>query len=96
MKWSFALTETGDLHILAHEMPEAGNLVTVAIEERHGVHVIRAADAAALRELLGTRSIRTVTRHVGPDVADELENMLTGIRDLVERRQAALRGEPTP
>lgn len=96
MKWSFALTETGDLHIIPHEMPAASNLVVVDLIERDGMHVIKAADAAALRELLGTPSIRTVTRHVGPDAVDELESMLTAITELVERRQAALREEPSP
>lgn len=94
MKWSFAVAPlTGDLHIIPHEMPEAENLVVVEIEERHGVHVIRAADAAALRALLGTPSIRQVIRHTGPDAADELDDMLTAITQLVERRTARLRGE---
>lgn len=96
MKWSFAILENGDLHIVPHAMPDAENLVVVDIEQRDGMHVIRAADAVPLRELLGTPSIRTVTRDIGPQAADELESMLTAITELVERRQAALRGEAIP
>lgn len=94
VKWSFALTGDGDLHILPHAMPPAENLVVVDIEQRAGIHVIRAADAVALRELLGTPSIRTVTRHVGSDAADELDDLLVAIQELVDRRTAKLRGDP--
>ena len=94
MKWSFAIEPiNGDLHILPHEMPEADNLVVVEISERFGVHVIRAADAVALRRLLASPEIRTVVRHTSPDAADELDDMLTAITRLVERRTARLRGE---
>jgi hypothetical protein len=97
MKWSFALTGDGDLHILPHEMPAAENLVVVDLIERDGMHVIKAADAAALRELLGTPLIRTVVQHTGPDVADELDDLLAAIQALVDNRTAKLRGEePTP
>lgn len=94
MKWSFAIEPiAGDLHIIPDELPEAENLVVVEISERHGVHVIRAADAIELRRLLGSPEIRRVVRHVGPDAADELDDMLTAIHALVERRTAKLRGE---
>lgn len=69
MKWSFALTGDGDLHIVPHEMPPADNLVVVSIEERHGVHVIRAADAVELRRLLASPEIVRVVQHTGPDAA---------------------------
>ncbi|MBJ6986043.1 hypothetical protein [Devosia sp. MC521] len=93
MKWSFAITLDGDRHIIPEALPLAENLVVVDLEQRAGVYVIRAGDAGELRRLLGSPSIRTVVRHTGPDVDEELERMLTAIRGLVERRQAALRGE---
>lgn len=93
MKWSFAIVENGDLHIIPDELPAADNLVVVEISERAGVHVIRAADAVELRRLLASPEIETVVRHVGPDAADELDDLLTAISALVERRTARLRGE---
>ena len=93
MRWSFAVIDTGDLHILPHAMPEAENLVVVEIEERAGVHVIRAADADELRRLLSSPEIRTVVRHAGPNAADELDDLLNAIHALVERRTTGLRGE---
>lgn len=94
MKWSFAIAPlNGDLHIIPHEMPEADNLVVVEINERFGVHVIRAGDAVQLRRLLASPEIRQVVRHTGPSVADELDDMLTAITRLIEKRTARLRGE---
>ena len=93
MRWSFALTPHGDLHIIPAELPEAENLVVVEITERHGVHVIRAADAVQLRRLLSSPEIVRVVRHAGPSAADELDDLLTAIHALVERRTATLRGE---
>jgi hypothetical protein len=98
MKWSFALTEAGEIHIVDGELPEAENVVVLDIQNRGGgLHIIDAGQAAALRKLLGTPSIREVVRHVGPDAADELERLLDAITQIVERRAAELRGdEPAP
>lgn len=94
MRWSFAVEPiAGDLHIIQHEMPPADNLVVVTIEERHGVHVIRAADATALRRLLALPEIVRVVRHTSLDAADESDDLLTAIHALVEKRTAKLRGE---
>lgn len=93
MRWSFALTQHGDLHVIQHEMPAAENLVVVDLEQRAGVYVIRAFDATALRRLLASPDITTVVRHAGPDAADELDDLLAAIHTLVERRTAKLRGD---
>lgn len=94
MKWSFALEPiNGDLHIIPDALPPAENLVVVEIEERFGVHVIRAADAAPLRRLLASPEIVRVVQHASPDAADELDDLLTAITRLIEKRTARLRGE---
>jgi hypothetical protein len=94
VKWSFALEPfAGELHIIPDELPPADNLLTVDLVERHGVYVIAADQAKALRELLGTHSIKEVVRHVCPDAAAELERLVTTIVDIADRRASELRGE---
>ena len=97
MRWSFALLGDGTLHVIPHDMPPAANLVTVDLTEKHGVYVIDAGQAEALRQLLGQPSVKEVVRHVGPDAAGELERLLDAVTTLVERRAAERRGDnPAP
>ena len=93
-KWSFALTDAGEVHIVDGELPEAENVVVLDIRDAGaGLHVVDRESAMPLRKLLGTPSIREVIRRVGPHSADELEHLLATITGLVERRAAELRGD---
>lgn len=91
--WAFAVAFKDQIHIIPHEMPTAENLVNVRLLDNDGMWVIDAVDAVELRKLLGVQSIKEVVRHVGPDVADELEDLLDGIVRLVDRRVSQLRHE---
>jgi hypothetical protein len=96
-KWSFALTDAGEVHIVDGELPKAENVVVLDIRDAGtGLHVIDRESALPLRKLLGTPSTREVIRHLGPHSADELEHLLATITQLVERRAAELRGDSVP
>lgn len=87
MIWSFALTDSGELHIVDGELPEAQNVVTLEVTDRgNGLWVVDPQALAPLRALLGQPSIVGVVRHVGPQAADAREDALTVITTEMQRR----------
>jgi hypothetical protein len=94
MIWSFALTPSGELHIVDGALPQAENVVVLEVDDwGQGLWVVDREALAPLRALLGQPSIREVVRHVGPVAADELEDALRRITGDLQRRIDILRGD---
>lgn len=90
--YSFALTPWGELHVFSHgEMPLAVNLVRVRFRNDAGILRADAAEIRELRKLLGIAHVEKVIPH--GLVADELEETLSAINTIIQRKIDRLRGE---
>lgn len=91
--WTFAISDTGELHVWRGvDMPAAGNVVRVPVRKDGDFVRIAAADLEPLRQLIGTE-VREVVVPSGPHAADELEDLLTKIHLIAQRRIDELRGD---
>jgi hypothetical protein len=91
--WSFGLAENGELGVWPGiEMPDAGNVVRVPVRRDGDFVRISASDLPALRQLIGTET-REIIVPTGPDAADELEDLLTKIHSIAQKRIDELRGD---
>jgi hypothetical protein len=91
--WTFAISATGELHVWQGiEMPAAVNVVHVSVSLDGDLARIAPADLSALRQLIGEETREVIARS-GPDVADELEDLLTQIHRIAQARIDVLRGD---
>jgi hypothetical protein len=92
--WTFAISDAGELHVWAggEEMPEANNVVRVPVRVDGDFVRISADDLEPLRRLIGTEA-REILVPTGPNTADELEDLLTKIHLIAQRRIDELRGD---
>jgi hypothetical protein len=91
--WTLAIADTGELHVWRGvEMPAAENVVRVPVRQDGDFVRVAASDLEPLRRLIGT-DVREVIVPAGPTAADELEDLLTRIHEITQKRIDELRGD---
>jgi hypothetical protein len=91
--WTFAIADNGELHVWrGTEMPAGDNVVRVPVRQDGDFVRISADDLEPLRRPIGTET-REIVVPTGPHAADELEDLLTKIHLIAQRRIDELRGD---